>query len=166
MKPNQQSLDQFTKKVGERVIDGVAKYQRKMRALTALACTFGLLAVIASILIIAAYLVLYLPKQKQLMQDFGARIEHIDSSSTLPAGTQSLNPRDRYDFPHIQVIMMNAVSFGSMLIAAAVGLLAAGTLTALALIIVSRRATLEQINVSLRQMTEQIKLLQISGPPS
>ena len=164
MKPNPQNLNQFTDETGERVFDGIAKHQRKMRALTGLACAFGILAVVASILIIAGYLVLYLPKQKQLMQDFGARIERFDSASTLPPGAQSPSPRDRYDLPHIQVIMMNAVSFGGMLVAVAVGLLAAGTLTVLALIVVSRRATLDQINASLRQITEQMKLLQNARP--
>ncbi|MDB6038811.1 MAG: hypothetical protein JWM99_2652 [Verrucomicrobiales bacterium] len=157
-------MNQFTDETGARVFDEIAKHQRKMRALTGLACTFGILAVVASILIIAGYLVLYLPKQKQLMQDFGARIERIDSTATLPPGAQSPSPRDRYDFPHIQVIMMNAVSFGGMLVAVAVGLLAAGTLTVLALIVVSRRATLDQINASLRQITEQMKLLQNARP--
>jgi hypothetical protein len=163
MKPNSQNLNQVTDETGGRVFDGIAKNQRKLQAITGLACTFGILAVVASILIIAAYLVLYLPKQKQLMQDFGARIERIDPSTALPPGVQNSNPRDRYDFPHIQVIMMNAISFGGMLVAVAVGLLAAGTLTVLVLIVVSRRATLEQINAGLRQITEQMKLLQKTG---
>ena len=160
MKSNQQNISEHANAMGERILDGIAGYERKMRALTAVAFTFGFLAIAASILIVAAYVVLYRPKQMQLMHDFGARLERIDPGASAQTGpSPELNGRDRYDFPHIQVIMMNAVSFGSMLVAIAVGLLAAGTLSTLALIIVSRRAAMSQINANLGEITEQLKRL-------
>ena len=48
-----------------------------------------------------------------------------------------------------------------MLVAIAVGLSAAGTLVMLALVILQRRVTLNQINVSLVQISNQLKELQL-----
>ena len=45
-------------------------------------------------------------------------------------------------------------------LAVAVGLLAVGTLVLLAVVILSRRATLNQINASLAQISTQLKELQ------
>jgi hypothetical protein len=44
-------------------------------------------------------------------------------------------------------------------LAVAVGLLAVGTLVLLAVVIISRRATLHQINASLAQISHQLKQL-------
>jgi len=126
---------------------------------TALLC--GFISIIASFAIVAGYFVLYRPKQMQLMQDFGAKVEQVSpATAATPPGASA---RARYDFPHIQVIMTHALSFGTMLIAVAVGFLSAGTIIMLALVVLQRRATLQQINVGLAQISDQLKQLQPRG---
>ncbi len=73
---------------------------------------------------------------------------------------QHLVDQRQLDFPSVQATMTHVLSFATMLVAIAVGLSALGTLVVLALVILTRRATLNQINVSLAQISTQLRNLQ------
>lgn len=139
----------------------VQTHQRKLKLLTAAAFLFGAITLLASLLIVSGYFVLYRPKQMQLMKDFGMRIQAAVPEA--PADQPEAPARAKYDFPHIMVMMLHGLSFGTMLVAIAVGLCAAGTLVILALVVVQRRATLNQINAQLTLISEQLKEMRPGG---
>ena len=90
--------------------------------------------------------------------------EVIAAQAAQPTPAPGENPPPRkLDFPSVQATMTHVLSFGTMLVAVAVGFLAAGTLVMLALVVLQRRATLHQINVSLVQISGQLKELQLRG---
>ena len=131
------------------------------RVLTGAAFSLGFLAIVASLLLVSAYFILYRPKQVQLLRDFSATAQAATTNPPSGQPPKDDSPRQRYDFPHIQVTMMHVLSFGTMLVTVSVGLLALGTLVMLALVIVQRRATLNQLNTSLIQISSQLKELQL-----
>ena len=145
----------------EQIAAAVHMHQRKMKLLTAAAFLFGALTLLASLLIVSGYFVLYRPEQMQLMKDFGMRIQA--AAPEAPADRPEAPARAKYDFPHIMVVMMHGLSVGTMMVAFAVGLCAAGTLVILALVVVQRRATLNQINTRLTLISEQLKQLRAGG---
>ncbi len=140
--------------IQERVAASVHSHQRKIRVLTGMAFVFGFLAITASIAIVSAYFVLYLPKQRQMLQDFGA------SARVAHAAPEENSSKPKYDFAATEVVMTHVISIGTMLVAVAVGLLSLGTLVMLLLVVLHRRATLNQISVSLAQISNQLKDLQ------
>lgn len=128
-----------------------------MKILTSAALFFGFLAIAASVAIVSAYFVLYRPKQLQLLRDVTIAAQ---AAQPTPAPGENPPPR-KLDFPSVQATMTHVLSFGTMLVAVAVGFLAAGTLVMLALVVLQRRAALHQINVSLVQISGQLKELQL-----
>lgn len=144
--------------LNERVADTVRSHQRRLRMLTGIASLFGLLSMGASILIVACYFVFYLPKQKQILADYGISAQRV--AANLSPDTADEQTRLRLHLSEVQATMLQVVSFGSMLVAAAVGLLAAGILLLLLLLVLQRRATLAQIGANLALISAQLKELQ------
>ena len=83
--------------IQERVAASVHSHQRKIRVLTGMAFLFGFLAITASIAIVSAYFVLYLPKQRQMLQDFGA------SARLAHAAPEENSSKPKYDFAATEV---------------------------------------------------------------
>ena len=115
-----------------------------------------LLLAAASLLIASAYFILYRPKQMQLLRDVT-----IAAQEAHPDGQAARRP---LDFPSVQATMTHVLSFGTMMVAVSVGLLGAGTLVLLAVVVVGRRATLQQVNASLAQISAQLQQLQLQNP--
>ncbi len=143
--------------LNERIASGVQLHQRKMRALTGAAFLFGFLAVTASIAVVAAYFVFYRPKQMELLRQVTIAAQALRTNPAPPPQIPENPPLPPLDFPSVQVTMTHVLGFGTMLVAIAVGLSAGGTLVMLALVVLSRRATLSQINLSLAQISTQLK---------
>ncbi len=151
--PNWTGLD-------HRVIASVRSHQRRLQALTAAAFLFGFLAIASSIAIASAYFILYRPKQLQLLRDVT-----IAAQQARPADTKSSDEahRPKLDFPSVQATMTHVLSFATMLVAVSVALLAMGTLVTLVLVVVQRRVTLQQINITLAELSTELQAMRRSS---
>ena len=151
--------------IHDRVTAAVRSQATKTRILTSIAFLFGFLAVAASVLFVCAYLVLYLPKQKQILRN----AEAVAQSARPVAGGKEESVPDaikRIDqFLGVEIILTHVVSMGMTAIAIMVGVLALGTLVLLTIVVLNRRATLHQINVSLAQISSQLRELQAARSP-
>jgi hypothetical protein len=143
--------------INKRALETVHMHQRRLRLLTGAAFLLGFLAIAASIGIASAYFVLYRPKQMQLLRDVTAAAQEARSNNAAPSPGQP--PRRQLDFPSVQATMTHVLSFATMMVAVSVGLLGAGTLVLLVLVVLSRRATLQQINASLTQISALLREL-------
>ena len=155
--------------IHDRVTAAVQSQAMKTRVLTGVAFIFGFLAVAASVLFVCAYLVLYLPKQKQILRNAEAVAQ---SAKTLAGGREESVPDaiKRIDqVLGVEIVMTHVISMGMTAIAIVVGVLALGTLVLLTIVVLNRRAALHQINVSLAQISSQLRELQAArslGPPT
>jgi predicted PurR-regulated permease PerM len=147
------NLDDIT----TRVTAAVKTHQTRLRVLTSLALLFGFLAVVLSVLIVAFYPLMYLPKQKELIR----RAETAAAQAKTETVEETVQRLDK--FVGVGILMTHVVSLGTTIVAAAVGLLALGTLVLVLVVVLNRRATLNQINASLAQISGQLKELQSNG---
>ena len=141
--------------INARVAAAVKAQRNRIRALTSMALLFGFLAIGASILIVAFYPVMYLPKQKELIR----RAEAAATQAKTETTEESLRRLDK--FVGAGIFMTHVISMGTTIVAAAVGILALGTLVLVLVVVLNRRATLNQINASLAQISIQLKELQL-----
>ena len=147
--------------INERVAAGVRSYQRKIRALASVAFLLGFLAITASAVIVSAYFVFYRPKEKEVLRQVTLAAEQARAKPAPADGGTAPASKLPFDFPSIQATMTFFHSVVITLLAAALGLLAVGTLVLVAVVILNRRATLHQINASLAQISCQLKDLQM-----
>jgi hypothetical protein len=137
--------------------------------LAGLALVLGLMSMAASIGIIVFFFAFYRPKAQQVMQDYGLTEHRLPvPAADGPKRGETPQQVPGYDPAYIQLLMTNAVGFGTALVAASVALLGIGTTVTLLLVILNRRVTLRQVNTSLEQISKQIASLQLAqnaGPP-
>jgi len=145
--------------LNERVITAVRSHQRTIRVLTSLAFLLGFLAIAASIVIVSAYFVLYRPKEKQLLREVTLAAQQARQNPTQTQGTAGDAPKLKFDYPSVQATHTYFLSICIMLTALSVGLLALGSLVLLAVVVLNRRVTLNQINTSLAQISSQLREL-------
>ena len=146
----------------EGITNAVGAHRRKMRILTGAALLFALLALVASIGTVAGYLVFIRPKQTQMLNNYTFT---GNPPRVVPAPTAAgAAPSESAVFASQEVVMTYVSFLGTMLVAMAVGLSATGTLVLLVLVVLQRRATLQQINVSLARISAQLKDLQPAKP--
>jgi len=154
--------------INEAVMKKLHSYGWKGRALVSLALGVGLLSIAAGILLMWANSSSLFPQVQLLVQQSGtmqagstnqvAGANADDSRLTLSDGKTV----DR------QVLVTLLLGKAMYVTSRAVALLGLGTLLTLLLVIFNRRVTLRQINLSLAQISEQIKVLrdrQGSGGP-
>lgn len=148
--------------IHERVTTSVRSHQLKIRVLTTAAFVLGFLAVAASFLLVWCYLIFYLPKQKQLLLEAERTVQQAKANP--PAEVSVEEAVKRLDkFMGVQILMTYVVSMGTTAVAIMVGILGFGTLIVLAVVVLGRRATLNQINASLAQISTHLKALPASG---
>jgi cytochrome c biogenesis protein CcdA len=145
-----------TSAIHERVTAIVRSHQRKLRLLTGAAFFLGFLSVAASIVIVSTYFVSYRPKEKQLLREVTLAAQEAKTNPAAAQGSAGDSPRLKFDYPSVQATMTYVHSLAITFMAVALGLLALGTLVLLAVVILSRRATLSQINASLAQISRQL----------
>jgi len=146
--------------INERVTATVRTHQLKIRLLTGAAFLLGFLSVAASVLIVSTYFVSYRPKEKQLLREVTLAAEAAKATPAAAQGAAGDSPRLKFYYPSVQATMTYFHSLVITFMAVAMGLLALGTLVLLAVVVLSRRATLSQINASLTQISLQLKELQ------
>lgn len=139
--------------INDSALGGVRAHRLKLRALNIGASLLGVAAVLTSILIVWSYLILYLPKDKQIMRDAEA------AALQAKAAPSPDTPNQQTQFLQAEIAFTHVIAMCVTLIAIAVGVLGLGTLLLLGVIVVNRRATLSRIQISLAQMSEQLRLL-------
>jgi hypothetical protein len=146
--------------INERVTATVRSHQRKIHLLTGAAFFLGFLSVAASVVIESAYFVSYRPKEKQVLREVTLAAQEAKTNPAAAQGAVGDSPKLKFDYPSVQATMTYFHSLVITFMAIAMGLLALGTLVLLAVVILSRRATLSQINASLAQISLQLRELQ------
>ena len=144
----------------DRVTAAVHSHRLKLRLLTSVAFLFGFLAVAAGVFIVWFYLFMYLPKQRQMIQEAEAAVQQARTASSPTSVEEDVKRIDK--FLGVQIVLTYVISAGVTLVGVSVGVLALGTLTLLTVVILNRRVTLNQINVSLAQISNQLRELQIT----
>jgi len=140
--------------VHERVAIAVKSHQRKIRVLTIAAFAFGFLSVAASISIVTLNYLYVVPKQKALIAASGklAWPDNKDDAADVPAQNTV-----QAKLLALEIQMVSIVSLGSMMVAGSVGLLALGTVVLVTVVILDRRATLNQVSASLAKISDQLR---------
>ncbi len=142
--------------INERVKTAVHSHRIKLRVLTAAAFVFGFVAVAASIFIVWFYLIFILPKQREMLYDSQKTVEQAKTNTeSAEAGVKRID-----NILRLQAVMTYVVSTELTGVALAVGVLGLGTLTLLTVVVLNRRVTLNQINASLAQISNQLRELQ------
>lgn len=142
--------------INEQVKTAVNAHRVKLRVLTSAAFVFGFVAVAASIFIVWFYLFMYLPKQRQVLQDSEQAFQQAKSATNSPEE----NIKQITKFLGVEVVLTNVVSMGVTFVALSVGVLGLGMLVLLSVVILNRRVALSQINASLAQISNQLRELQ------
>ena len=144
--------------MNERTLRSITKHQRGLKLLSGAALAFWLVAMVGSVLVIWAYFYLYLPKEKQLLRDFG--MEYQAASTNVVSASSGETEKQRVGRNHIPFVMTRAVGMGMVSTAACVAVLSAGMFATIILVIWNRRVTLRQINANLTQISAQLKMLE------
>ena len=147
----------------DQVNTAVRAHRGKIRLLTGVAFLFGFLAIATSVALVWCYLIVYLPKDKQVMRDAGI----VASQRNAVSATERANWPDQ--FLGSQIAFTHAISLAVTILSVAVGVLALGTLILAIVVTLNRRVTLNQINTSLAHISDQLRDLRVSrgpGPPS
>jgi hypothetical protein len=148
--------------LNDRVSAAVRSHRTKIRALTALAFLFGFLAIAASVVIVFFYLIFYLPKQKQLLHDAEVAVQQAKNNPSTGEASLEKTVKRIDQFLGAQIVMTHVTSIGTTMVAVMVGILGLGTLVLLSVVVLNRRITLSQINLSLAQISTQLRELRPS----
>jgi len=150
--------------VNERVAAAVHSHRVRIRVLTTVSFLFGFLAVAASVFVVWCYLIFYLPKQKALLRAAEVAVE--EARTNPAAGEASIQDAvKRIDrFLGAEIHLTHVASMGTTAVASVVGILGLGTLVLLTVVVLGRRATLNQINANLSQISNQLKELHSQRP--
>ena len=146
--------------IHERVATAVRSHRIKIRVLTSIAFLFGFLAIAVSIAMVWSYRVFILPKQEELLLSARAAVERGKTNSAASQPTSPDNVRRIDNLLANEILMTQVVSFSTSVVAIAVGVLGLGTLVLLTVVVLNRRVTLNQINASLAQISNQLRELQ------
>jgi Na+/citrate or Na+/malate symporter len=142
--------------INQRVKAAVHSHRIKLRWLTTAAFVFGFVAIATSIFIVWFYLNICLPKQKAMFDASQKAVEQAKTSTdSAEAGVKRID-----NLLRDEVVLTYVLSVGVTLVALAVGALGLGTLILLTVVVLNRRATLNQINASLAQISNQLRELQ------
>ena len=158
-KPNETSPSSSLGGTDQEIMQTLHRHQRRLKWLIAVAVAFWSLAVIASVGVLLSYSLLYAPKEKQIMNDYGTLGRLRDSGERVPPGepAQARAPTTEEKALGLHFTMNYIVTKGILIVAASVLILSGGTLATLLLVIFNRRVTLRQINHSLAQISRQLK---------
>jgi hypothetical protein len=139
----------------DQALQTIARHQRRLKWLTITAIAFWALAVLGTIGVLVCYSMFVAPKERQIMADYGTH-GRLVSHSAEPS-PESPTSADRA--LGVNFTMTYVITKGILIVATSVVVLSLGTLATLILTISSRRVTLQQINHSLAQISEQLREL-------
>ncbi len=127
----------------------IRAHATRTKRFTRLALLFGFAAIICSLLIVAGYAAMIRPKQKKIMAEYLPNL-----TPAAPA-----HPERTFNAEQVQWIMIQANSFSIMFVGVAVGLLGAGTLVNVAIVVAHRTAISDEIRTNLSEMSASLKRL-------
>lgn len=145
--------------INESIKTAVNSHRIKLRVLTTAAFVFGFLALVTGLVITWVYPVAVLPKQRELVQHAETLLAQHRTSSVAGKPESDADKEIRHLLA-VEIMVGNVTTAGTAIVALAVGLLAFGTLLLLSVFILSRRVALNQINLSLTQISNQLQELQ------
>jgi ABC-type Fe3+ transport system permease subunit len=146
--------------INQAVQERLRSHQQKVRWLAGAAFLLGVLAIAASFLVVTGYFVFYRPKEKEVLRQVTLAAERA-KTQTPAENAGPHEPKLPFDFPSVQATMTFLHSVAIAFLAAAIGILALGTLVLLAVVMLNRRVTLRQINASLAQISSQLKEIEL-----
>src|SRR4029450_13780213 len=107
----------------------VHSHRIKLRVLTTKAFVFGFIAVAASIFIVWFYLIMYLPKQRQILHNLEKAAQEAKSvTSSLEDSVKQINI-----YLGVEVLLTHVVSMGVSVVAVSVGVLGSGMVVLVAM---------------------------------
>jgi ABC-type Mn2+/Zn2+ transport system permease subunit len=139
----------------EHALQTIGRHQRRLKWLTITAIAFWALAVFGTIGVLVCYSLFVAPKERQIMADYGMHGRLVSRSA--PPSSEPPTNADRA--LGVNFTMTYVVTKGILIVAISVVVLSLGTLATLILTIFSRRVTLQQINHSLAQISQQLREL-------
>jgi len=146
--------------INDAVHEKLRSHQQKVRWLAGTAFLLGFLAIAASFLVVTGYFMFYRPKEKEVLRQVTLAAERAKAQPP----SENADPRESklpFDFPSVQATMTFLHSVAIASLAAAIGILALGTLVLLAVVVLNRRVTLRQINASLAQISGQLREIEL-----
>lgn len=145
----------------QQVRAGVQSHRIKLRVLSSAAFLLGLLALVAAFLIAWCYPIYILPKQKELKWRARDLLEYVGTNSPATTVNHEESTRRVAKLLTEQIVVVNDLTRAAIVgVAITVGLLALGTLNLLTVVILNRRAALNQVNASLARISDQLLELQ------
>ena len=140
------------------IATAVRAHRIKIRVMTTAAFLLGFLAVITGILIVWSYPIFMLPKQKELALGAEFLVHQFQTNSAAAQPVGDVGKQMGYMLA-AEIQMNRITSMGTVVVALAVGVLGLGTLILLTVVILNRRVALNQINASLKQISDQLREL-------
>ena len=142
-----------------RVMAGVKAHRLKLRVLTTAAFMLGFLGMIASLFVVWCYPIYILPNQREMEEDAARLMKQFQTNAIAPAPPHDAG-QQMGKLLGVQIKWANVITAGTVVVAAAVGLLGLGTLTLLTMVILNRRVALNQISTSLAEISSQLRELE------
>jgi hypothetical protein len=150
--------------LNDAILNKIHAQDWKGRTLAAAALVVGILCIAAGVFLMAANTAAIFPQIRLLLKQSDAVLHQGMSSGMAPvAQTNTLDERLTLSDGTVvdrQVLVMLMLGKAANVTSLAVTLQAVGTLLTLLLVVFNRRVTLRQINISLAQISAQIKELQ------
>ena len=147
------------------VLTTLGRQQRRLTYLIRAAIALWTLAILGCAAVLIIYANFYAPKEQHLLRKYGERpTETVTRTPMAPmpgsATPQTDTLRAVEQALGAQLHLSYVVTRGVLIVAAAVLVLACGTLATLALVVFSRRVTLRQVNEGLASISEQLQRMQ------
>jgi hypothetical protein len=134
----------------------IARHHHRLRWLTGAAISFWALAVFGTVGVLVCYAMFIAPKERQIMAEYGA---HGRLAIPSPGEPSPATPTAADRALGVNFTMTYVITKGILIVAVSVVILSLGTLATLIVTVFSRRVTLQQINHSLTQISEQLQEL-------
>ena len=143
--------------INDRITATVRSHRIKIRVLSTVAFMFGFLAIATSLGLAWSYVVFVLPRQSQMVEDGLVAMQQAKTHPATEPVPTSDDTMQIHRFLSMQADMVRSVSVGTSMLALAVGVLGLGTLVLLTVVILSRRSTLDHVNTSLVEISQQLR---------
>lgn len=144
-----------------RILGAVRSHRAKIGVLTAVALIFGIVSIVASLVVIGFY-PSFAPRQEECLRvaEILARPGKTPPpGAAVPTGPRNL-PLTPEELLYVEIEQTQVLSMATGLIAVSVALLGLGVLVLLSVLLLTRRATMNQIRASLAQISRQLEQLE------
>lgn len=148
--------------INTRAAAAVGSHRLRTRILTSLALLFGFVAIATSLGLAWSYYIFVLPRQTETIQHGSQAFIPHNAPAQPPSTEEALQRIDRH--LRMEAEVSRALGVGTSILAAAVGALGLGTLVLLLLVMLNRRTALNQLNVSLTEISRQLRQAYAAQP--